>query len=145
MTHTILLIEDNEGDIVLIKEALKESNFKGKIIEINDGNAAIHYFKENAATEVQSIDLVLLDINLPKKNGHEVLKFIKISPELKHIPVVIFTTSLAKADIEKAHENSANAFVTKPTDTDEFVDVIAKIQKYWLSDSSLLKKNETLS
>jgi chemotaxis family two-component system response regulator Rcp1 len=143
--HTIVLIEDNDGDIVLIKEALKESNFKGRIIEINDGNAAIHFFKENLCTEVLSINLVLLDINLPKKNGHEVLKFIKSSPELIHIPVVIFTTSSAKADIEKAFENSANAFVTKPTETDEFIDVIAKIQNYWLSDSSLLKKNETLS
>lgn len=139
MTHTILLIEDNEGDIVLIKEALKESNFKGKIIEINDGNAAINFFKENFYTEVLSINLVLLDINLPKKNGHEVLKFIKSSPELMHIPVVIFTTSSANTDIEKAYKNSANAFVSKPTDTDEFLEVIAKIQNYWFSDISLLK------
>jgi chemotaxis family two-component system response regulator Rcp1 len=137
--HSIVLIEDNEGDIFLIKEALKESNFKGRIIEINDGSAAINFFKENLYTEVLSINLVLLDINLPKKNGHEVLKFIKSSPELKQIPVVIFTTSSAKADIEKAFENSANAFVTKPADTDEFLEVIANIQKYWFSDIPLLK------
>lgn len=139
MTHTIVLIEDNEGDIVLIKEALNEANFKGRIIEINDGNAGINFFKENLDTEVLSINLVLLDINLPKKNGHEVLKFIKSAPELRHIPVVIFTTSSANADKEKAFENSANAFVTKPADTDEFLEVIAKIQKYWFSDISSLK------
>lgn len=129
--HTILLIEDNEGDIVLIKEALKESHFKGRIMEIKDGNAAIHFFKENVYTEALAITLVLLDINLPKKNGHEVLKFIKSAPELKHIPVVIFTTSSANTDIEKAFQNAANAFVTKPSDTDEFLEVIAKIQNYW--------------
>lgn len=134
MKNTILLIEDNEGDIVLIKEALQEADFNGQIIEIKDGNAAINFFSGGKTdTEVDSINLVLLDINLPKKNGHEVLKFIKNSPELKHIPVVIFTTSSADTDMEKAFENSANAFVTKPADTDEFLKVIAEIQKYWIS------------
>ncbi|WP_264522180.1 response regulator [Flavobacterium sp. N1994] len=133
MTHTILLIEDNEGDIVLMKEALKEANFQGKIMVIKEGNAAIRFFKENVDAEALSINLVLLDINLPKRNGHEVLKYIKSSPELKHLPVVIFTTSSSNADIEKAYQNFANAFVTKPTDTDEFLEVIAKIQNYWIS------------
>ncbi|RKS03157.1 response regulator [Flavobacterium sp. 102] len=138
MPYKILLIEDNEGDIFLIKEAFKETNFQGDITEIKDGDAAIDYFlKKKANDEDFSIDLVLLDVNLPKRNGHEVLKFIKSTPYLKHIPVVVFTTSSAKSDIQKAYKNAANSFITKPIDSEGFQEVIARIQNYWFSVTQL--------
>jgi CheY-like chemotaxis protein len=128
----ILLIEDNEGDIFLIKEALRESKFQGEIIEIKDGEAAIDYFiKEDACLKSLSVDLILLDINLPKKNGHEVLYFIKNSCCLKHIPVVMLTTSSLKNDIKQAYDNSVNSYVTKPSDTEEYQALIAHILNYW--------------
>ncbi len=134
MMHKILLIEDNEGDIFLIKEALRETNFQGDITEIKDGEAAIAFFLEKKANqEPISISLVLLDVNLPKKNGHEVLQFIKNTANLKHIPVVMLTTSSSKSDIKKAYENSVNSYITKPLDTEDFQEVIAKIQNYWFS------------
>lgn len=136
--HQILVIEDNECDIFLIKEALRETNFQGNITEIKDGEAAIAFFlKKNANQEPISINLVLLDVNLPKKNGHEVLKFIKSTANLKHIPVVMLTTSSSKSDIKKAYENSANSYITKPVDAEGFQEVIAKIQNYWFSITQL--------
>ena len=136
--HKILLIEDNEGDIVLIREALKEADFDGKIIEIKDGEAAISYLLKNIALqEPISISLVLLDVNLPKKNGHEVLKFIKCNEYLKHIPVIMLTTSSSQNDIKAAYENAANSFITKPSDTDDFQEVISKIKNYWFTVTHL--------
>jgi CheY-like chemotaxis protein len=130
--HKILLIEDNEGDIFLIKEALRETNFQGDIIEIKDGEAAIAFFSvKKANQEPISISLVLLDVNLPKKNGHEVLKFIKSADYLKHIPVVMLTTSSSKSDIKKAYDNYVNSYVTKPSDTEDYQEVITKIENYW--------------
>lgn len=132
MRKMILLIEDNEGDIFLIKEALRETNFQGDIIEIKDGEDAIAFFlKKKANHEPISINLVLLDVNLPKKNGHEVLKFIKSSDDLKHIPVVMLTTSSSKSDIKKAYNNNVNSYITKPSDTEDYQEVIAKIENYW--------------
>ncbi|WP_348824887.1 response regulator [Flavobacterium aestuarii] len=128
----ILLIEDNEGDIFLIKEALNESNFHGDIVEIKDGEAAISFFlDEKSSKQISSVNLILLDVNLPKKNGHEVLKFIKSNDDLKHIPVVMLTTSSSENDIKKAYKNHVNSYITKPSDTEEYYDVITNIKNYW--------------
>lgn len=136
--HKILLIEDNEGDIFLIKEALRETNYQGDLIEIKDGEAAIAFFlKEKANKKPSSINLVLLDINLPKKNGHEVLKFIKSCDVLKHIPVVMLTTSSSNNDIKKAYDNHVNSYMTKPSDTEDYQEVITNIQNYWFSITKL--------
>lgn len=136
--HKILLIEDNEGDIFLIKEALRETNYQGDLIEIKDGEAAIAFFlKEKANKKPSSINLVLLDINLPKKNGHEVLKFIKSCDDLKHIPVVMLTTSSSNNDIKKAYDNHVNSYITKPSDTEDYQEVITNIQNYWFSITKL--------
>lgn len=136
--HRILLIEDNEGDIFLIKEALRETSYQGDLIEIKDGEAAIAFFlKEKESQKPISINLVLLDINLPKKNGHEVLKFIKSSDAFKHIPVVMLTTSSSKNDIKKAYDNHVNSFITKPSDTEDYQEVITNIQNYWFSITQL--------
>jgi CheY-like chemotaxis protein len=130
--RNILLIEDNEGDVFLIKEALRETNFQGDIIEIKDGEAAIAFFlRKKANQEPISINLVLLDVNLPKKNGHEVLKFIKSNDDLKHIPVVMLTTSSSESDIKKAYNSYVNSYITKPSDTEDYQKVIAKIENYW--------------
>lgn len=138
MSKMILLIEDNEGDIFLIKEAFRETNFQGDIIEIKDGEAAIAFFLEKKANqEPISINLVLLDVNLPKKNGHEVLKFIKSTDDLKHIPVVMLTTSSSKSDIKKAYDNYVNSYITKPLDTEDYQAVISQIQNYWFFTTQL--------
>jgi chemotaxis family two-component system response regulator Rcp1 len=138
MRKMILLIEDNEGDIFLIKEAFRETNFQGDIIEIKDGEAAIAFFLEKKANqEPISINLVLLDVNLPKKNGHEVLKFIKSTDDLKHIPVVMLTTSSSKSDIKKAYDNYVNSYITKPLDTEDYQAVITQIQNYWFFTTQL--------
>jgi CheY-like chemotaxis protein len=138
MSKMILLIEDNEGDIFLIKEAFRETNFQGDIIEIKDGEAAIAFFLEKKANqEPISINLVLLDVNLPKKNGHEVLKFIKSTDDLKHIPVVMLTTSSSKSDIKKAYDNYVNSYITKPLDTEDYQAVITQIQNYWFFTTQL--------
>lgn len=134
----ILLIEDNEGDIFLIKEALHESNFHGDVLEIKDGEAAITFFlEEKSKKQVSSINLILLDVNLPKKNGHEVLKFIKNNDALKHIPVVMLTTSSSENDIKKAYQNHVNSYITKPSDTEEYYDVITNIKNYWFFTTQL--------
>ena len=136
--HQILLIEDNEGDIFLIKEAFNETNFNGKIIDIKDGESAIKYLtnlKDNNQTS--DINLILLDINLPKKNGHEVLHFIKNTSGLKQIPVVMLTTSSSLIDIKLAYQNAANSFVIKSLETLDFQKKIAEINKYWFSTVQL--------
>ncbi len=134
MNHKVLLVEDNEGDLFLIKEAFKDANFQGNISEVKDGQAAIDFLtnlKEN--NDEAPIDLILLDINLPKKNGHEVLHFIKKTNGLKQIPVVILTTSSSKIDIKLAYHNFANGYIIKPTDVDHFQEAIAQINNYWFT------------
>ncbi|HEX8332318.1 MAG TPA: response regulator [Segetibacter sp.] len=129
----ILLIEDNEGDILLTVEALSESNYKNEVTVIKDGDAAINYF-QNAISENKSLpDLVLLDINLPKIDGKEVLSFIKTHPKLKIIPVLMLTTSSSDADIRDAYSNYANCYITKPVDFNNFFEIIKSIEDFWIT------------
>lgn len=128
----ILLVEDNEGDIVLTKEAFEENKIVNKISVAKDGKEAIDLLNslvEIGKTELP--DLILLDINLPKKNGHEVLYEIKKNDQLKHIPVVILTTSSSKQDIMLAYKNYANCYITKPVDLNEFINAISSIENFW--------------
>lgn len=130
----ILLVEDNEGDIVLTTEALQDGKIKNSLSVVRDGKQAIDYLnKENGYEDSKDPDLILLDINLPKINGHEVLKRIKNNPDLVHIPVVILTTSSDEMDIKKSYENHSNCYITKPVDINNFLDVIASIEKFWIS------------
>ena len=130
----ILLVEDNEGDIVLTREALEECNIIGKIEIARDGAAAIKFFEDILREEHSNLpDMVLLDINLPKKNGHEVLHFIKEHDLLRHIPVIMLTTSSSEKDIVESYKHYANCYITKPVDLDNFIDVISQIESYWFN------------
>lgn len=128
----ILLVEDNEGDIVLTKEAFEEKKIVNKISVAKDGKQAIDLLNSLAASGKNELpDLILLDINLPKKNGHEVLSEIKKNDCLKHIPVIILTTSSSKLDIMLAYKNYANCYITKPVDLSEFINAISSIENFW--------------
>ena len=130
----ILLVEDNEGDIVLTREALEECNIIGKIEIARDGVTAIKFFEDILREEHSNLpDMVLLDINLPKKNGHEVLHFIKEHDLLRHIPVIMLTTSSSEKDIVESYKHYANCYITKPVDLDNFIDVISQIESYWFN------------
>lgn len=130
----ILLVEDNEGDILLTTEALEEGRILNKISVTRDGKAAIDFLsKTDIHHDAEAPDLILLDINLPKKNGLEVLEFIKTHPDLKHIPVIMLTTSSSMRDIEQSYRNYANCYITKPIEVSEFMSAIGKIEDFWLS------------
>jgi CheY-like chemotaxis protein len=128
----ILLVEDNEGDMLLTIEALEEGKIMNKISTVKNGKDAIDFVtRKGNFANANSPDLILLDINLPMKNGHEVLKFIKDSDNLKHIPVVMFTTSSSQKDIVEAYKHHASCFITKPVEVNEFMEVVSKIEDFW--------------
>lgn len=134
----ILLVEDNEGDIVLAKEALKEAKIKNKITVITDGEEALHYlFRENEYAGAQYPDLILLDMNLPKVNGLEILAKIKADPVLKVIPVVMLTTSMSESHVLDAYRNYVNCYINKPIALEEFITVIRIIESFWLNTVKL--------
>ena len=134
----ILLVDDNEGDILLTKEALEDARIINKISIAYDWLEAIRLLRENLARE-EMPDLILLDINLPRMNGTEVLEVIKNDPELKRIPVIMLTTSSAEKDILASYNNHANCYITKPVDLDRFMDVVRTIEDFWISIVKLPK------
>lgn len=130
----ILLVEDNEGDILLTTDALKERKIVNTITVLRDGWEAVQYLERNGDYKDKPLpDLILLDVNLPKLNGHEVLKKIKMHDQIKHIPVIMLTTSSSEADILKSYQNYVNCFITKPVDVNQFIEVIASIEDFWIS------------
>ena len=132
-TVHILLVEDNEGDIILTLDAFEESKINTEISVARIGQEALDFlYNRNAFLEAKKPDLILLDINLPIYNGHEVLKQIKQDTNLKKIPVIILTTSAFSNDIGQAYENNCNSYVKKPLDMDEFIEAILKIENFWL-------------
>ena len=134
----ILLIEDNPGDVRLTQEAFKEGNMSIKLDVTMDGVEAIKYLKKEAPFEqVDTPDLILLDLNLPKRDGREVLQEIKSDGILKRIPVVVLTTSNAEQDILKSYNLHVNCYINKPVDFDKFFDIIQKIEDFWLSTAIL--------
>ena len=137
----ILLVEDNSGDARLAQEALKESKIKNQLYIINDGMAATDFlFKRNDYKDAPRPDLIILDLNLPKKDGREVLAEIKADEDLKRIPVVILTISKAEEDILKTYNLHANCYITKPLDFDKFIEVIKSIEDFWLTIVELPNK-----
>lgn len=136
--HQILLIEDNPGDVRLTQEAFKESKNNIQLEVVTDGIEAIKFLRrEGAYSEKSTPDLILLDLNLPKWDGREVLETIKTDDQLKRIPVVVLTTSNAGVDILKSYDLHANCFINKPIDFDKFFDIIHKIEEFWLSTAIL--------
>ena len=132
----ILLVEDNEGDIMLTTEALEESKIINKVSVIRDGHAAIKYF-EQLKDDHHKPDIVLLDINLPKKSGQEVLAYIKQHPLHSRTPVIMLTTSSAERDIHLSYKNHANCYITKPVELHDFINAISKIQDFWINIVSI--------
>jgi CheY-like chemotaxis protein len=132
----ILLVEDNDGDIILTQEALKEGKIKNQIFVARDGEEAINML--NATNNLP--DLILLDINLPKVNGFEVLNAIKTNDRLKAIPVIMLSTSGAEKDVLTSYNNYANCFITKPVDFTRFMEVVRSIENFWVSLVKLPRK-----
>jgi CheY-like chemotaxis protein len=134
----ILLVEDNAGDIILTQEALKEREMVGHLEIAKNGLIAIEYLDNILISNTQNLpDLILLDINLPKKNGQEVLIHIKSNDNLRHIPVIMLTTSSSEKDIISSYKHYANCYITKPVNIDEFSNTIEKIEDFWLNVAQL--------
>lgn len=130
----ILLVEDNPGDVRLTQEALREAKVRNNLHVVQDGEAALNFlYRKDGFSNAPRPDIILLDLNLPKKNGQEVLAEIKADPCLRRIPVVILTTSKAEEDILKSYDLHANCYVTKPVDFEQFIRVIQSIQEFWLT------------
>jgi len=128
----ILLVEDNEDDIVLEQEALADAKLVNLLCVVRDGEQAMAYLRRHGKYQnAQVPGLILLDINMPKKNGFEVLNEIKADPALAHIPVVMLTTSDNEADIVKSYAKGACSYITKPMDFDKFRDVVKQFALYW--------------
>jgi two-component system, chemotaxis family, response regulator Rcp1 len=136
----ILLVEDNEGDIVLTLEALKEAKIHNTIDVVRDGEEALRFLrKEGKYKTGHTPDLIFLDINLPKVDGTEILSIIKHDEVLKLIPVIMLTTSDAEKDITRSYYNHANCYITKPVDMGKFMEVIQTIKQFWISIVQLPK------
>lgn len=130
----ILLVEDNMGDIRLTQEAFKEGKVRNNMAIVMDGVEAMEYLrKQGKYADVKRPDVILLDLNLPKKDGREVLAEIKIDPSLKRIPVIVLTTSKAEEDILRSYDLHANCYIQKPVDFGQFIEVIISIEHFWLS------------
>jgi CheY-like chemotaxis protein len=130
----ILLVEDNPGDVRLTQEALREGKVRNHLAVASDGVEAIAYLrKEGEHAGAVRPDLILLDLNLPRKDGREVLAEIKGDPTLRHIPVVVLTSSQAEEDIARAYHLHANCYVTKPVDLDQFIRVVESIEDFWFT------------
>ncbi|KEO72308.1 chemotaxis protein CheY [Anditalea andensis] len=134
----ILLVEDNEGDIVLTLEAFEESKAKTEVSVVRNGREALEFlYKKGKYQNVKKPDLILLDINIPIFNGHEVLQLIKEDSDLKRIPVVMLTTSSSHTDIQRAYDNHSNSYIMKSLDMEEFFEAIVKIEEFWFQVATL--------
>ena len=138
----ILLVEDNPGDVRLTREVLKDGKINNVLNVVMDGEEALDYLhKRGNHGAAQKPDIILLDLNLPKIDGREVLEHIKNDPDLKRIPVIVLTTSDAQTDILKMYDNHANCYITKPVDFAQFINVVKSIENFWLSIVQLPPKD----
>ena len=133
-TADILLVEDNPGDVRLTEEAFREGQIKNTLHVVNDGADALEFLRQRGEyADAPRPDIVLLDLNLPRKDGDEVLDEIRDDADLEALPVVVLTSSEAQEDIVQSYELKANAFLTKPVDPEEFIEVVRTFQEFWLS------------
>jgi two-component system, chemotaxis family, response regulator Rcp1 len=129
----ILLVEDNKADSDLAREVLREADVRSNLSVARDGEEAIAFLRrKNGHTDRPRPDLVLLDLNLPRKDGRELLAEMKADPDLRRIPVIVLTASAADRDVAQAYEHHVNAYITKPTDFDSFVHAVKLIEAFWL-------------
>ncbi|MDJ0568720.1 MAG: response regulator [Pleurocapsa sp. MO_192.B19] len=134
----ILLVEDNKADIRLVQEALKNSSITYQMETVRDGVAAMAYLhQEGEYADVLRPDLIVLDLNLPKKDGREVLAEIKNNPQLKRIPVIVLTTSKNEDDIYQSYELNANCFITKSRNLNQLFMIVRRIEEFWLTTVTL--------
>ena len=139
----ILLVEDNPGDVRLTREAFRDSQLLIHIEAVGDGDAAIQYLRrEHPYEQVTRPDLILLDLNLPKRSGQQVLQEIKQDGILRRIPVLVLTTSQNSADISSAYDLQANCYIRKPMDLPHFWEVVRSIENFWLSTATLPRVEE---
>lgn len=130
----ILLVEDNPGDVRLTIEALNDAKLRNRLSVVRDGVEAMAFLhRDGQHPDAPRPDLILLDLNLPRKDGREVLAEVKSDPELQRIPVVVLTTSDAQPDIQRAYELHANCYITKPVDLEQFIRVVQSIEDFWLT------------
>jgi CheY-like chemotaxis protein len=130
----ILLVEDNPSDVRMVREALKEGQLHNNLHVVGDGKNALAFLRNEGDFQgAPCPDFILTDINLPKLNGLEMLAKIKMSPELKHIPVFVLSTSKSKKDIIKSYELQANCYFTKPVDLNQFIAIVQSIEQFWLT------------
>jgi two-component system, chemotaxis family, response regulator Rcp1 len=130
----VLLVEDNPGDVRLTREALKEGKVRNNLSVAQDGEEALAFLRRQGRyAEAPRPDVILLDLNLPRKDGREVLEAIKADPALRTIPVVILTSSEAERDIARAYELHANCYITKPVDLDQFITVVKSVEDFWFT------------
>ena len=137
----ILLVEDNPGDARLTIEAMREAKMSNRITVVEDGVEAMAFLRRQGSFgEAPRPDLILLDLNLPRKDGREVLAEVKADPALKRIPVVILTTSRAEEDVLRAYDLHANCYVTKPVDLAQFMKIVSQIDEFWVKVVTLPRK-----
>ena len=128
----ILLVEDNDGDVRLTREALKEGRIRNRLHVVSDGEQALAFLnREGPHADAPRPDLILLDLNLPRLDGREVLATIKNDPDLKQIPIVVLTSSRSEQDLLRAYDLHANCFITKPVDLNSFVTIVKSIEHFW--------------
>lgn len=134
----ILLVEDNPGDVRLTREVLKDSSLRHELMVVPDGEAAVSFLKRLPPyVDALRPDLILLDLNLPKKDGRQVLEEIKADRDLRAIPIVVLTTSHAEQDIVTAYSLHANCYIQKPVDLEQFWNIVRAIEEFWLGTVSL--------
>lgn len=134
----VLLVEDDPGDVLIAREALSAAKVDTELTVVNDGAAAIDYLRHRGEyTKAARPDLILLDLNLPRRSGHEVLEEIKNDPDLRQIPVVVLSTSISIDDIRKSYDLHANVYVAKPVDFDDFAGVVRQIDGFFGSVAQL--------
>lgn len=134
----LLLVEDSEGDIVLTQEAFEERGLLYEMAVVRDGESALAFLEEMHSKN-NLPNLILLDVNMHRMNGHEVLQYIKNKDTLNHIPVIMLSTSSSPNDILKAYQNFANGYITKPVDVDGFFNMVNQIENFWINTVSLPK------
>ncbi len=130
----VLLVEDDPGDVLMTQEAFEEHKVRNRLTVVSDGSEALAYLRrEGGFADAPRPDLILLDLNLPRKDGREVLAEIKSDPELATIPVVVLTTSHAEEDVLRSYQLHANAYVTKPVDFERFIEVVRQIDEFFVT------------
>ncbi len=130
----VLLVEDNPEDVILVEEALREGKVAVNLSVVEDGVEAMQFLRgQGSFAPAKKVDLVILDLNLPKENGHEVLKKIKTDPDLKQLPVVVLTTSQAEKDVAASYGLGASCFITKPFGFYQFMEAVKSIEKFWFN------------